>query len=285
MRTSEIHVDRILTRSSGFLTTVTSHSLQPYRGCSFGRSLCGVGCYVRQNGWLTRGREWGTFLEVRVDADASYREGAAREREWARANRGSFGVFLSSSTDPFVPQEARYGVTRRVLEAMLEDPPDELVLQTHTHRVTAYVPLYVELGRRCRLRVHLSIETDRERLDGLPPHASPVADRFAAARTLREAGVRTVITVSPLLPIADPDAFFARVSRCADAVVLDHWIGGDGTPGGTRTRRTPLPDAIARIDPSALELSYRDRMEEVARRHLGFGRVGVHIDGFAGRFR
>jgi len=46
---SEVEVGRILTRASGYLRDVCSHSLQPYRGCSFGRSLCGVGCYVRHN--------------------------------------------------------------------------------------------------------------------------------------------------------------------------------------------------------------------------------------------
>ena len=37
-------VRSILTRTSGYLKTVTSHSVQPYRGCTFGNSLCGVGC-------------------------------------------------------------------------------------------------------------------------------------------------------------------------------------------------------------------------------------------------
>ena len=31
-------VGNVLTRTSGYLKTVTSHSLQPYRGCSFGNS-------------------------------------------------------------------------------------------------------------------------------------------------------------------------------------------------------------------------------------------------------
>ena len=42
-------------------------------------------------------------------------------------------------------------------------------------------PMLARLAGRCRLRVHLSIETDRERLPGLPPHGSPVAARMEAA--------------------------------------------------------------------------------------------------------
>lgn len=276
-------VKNVLTRTSGFLKTVTSHSLQPYRGCALGSSLCGVGCYVRHNRWITEGRPWGSFVEVRQNAAESYLAGYERERAWARRARGCFGVFLSSSTEPFMPQEHRFGVTRGVLEAMLESPPDLLVLQTHSHRVTAYVDLYRELRTRCELRVHVSIETDRERLPGLPPPASPVARRFEAARELKTAGIFTVITVAPLLPIADPERFFASIADAADAVVIDHFIEGDGTADGRRTRLTALPQAMEEVAAGSSELAYRDAMVRVARRHLP-GRAGVNVDGFAGRY-
>jgi len=277
------HIRNILTRTSGFLQTVTSHSLQPYRGCTFGNALCGVGCYVQHNGHITQGRPWGGFLEVRQNAAESYRQHADKERRWARAARGRFSIFLSSSTDPFLPQESRYGVTRSLLEAMLDMPPDGLIVQTHTHRMEEYLPLLERLAGQTDLRLHLSIETDQEQVEGLPPHASPVERRFAAAAAAKSRGIRTIVTVAPLLPIADPERFFARIAKVADAVVLDHFIGGDGTVDGRRTRSTPLPAAIARIDPAALELDYRDRMALVAKRHLP-GSVGIHIEGFAGRF-
>ncbi|MGH7128483.1 MAG: hypothetical protein ACREIV_07925, partial [Planctomycetaceae bacterium] len=165
---------------------------------------------------------------------------------------------------------------------MLERPPDELALQTHSHRVAEYVDLYRELSERCDLRVHVSIESDRDRLPGLPPPASSVRRRLDACAALQAAGIRTVVTVSPLLPIEDPDGFFARLAAVADAVVIDHFILGDGTPDGRRTFATGLPRAMAALDPESLTLAYRDRMIEIARRHLP-GRVGVGADGFAGR--
>jgi len=238
-------VGKILTRTGGYLTGVTSHSLQPYRGCPLGRSLCGVGCYVQHSRHLLGGRGWGSFVDVRGNAAESYRAQVGSERRWARRARGGFSIFLSSATEPFPPQEATYRITRRVLEAMLDEPPDELVVQTHTHRVADELTLLVELGSRCDLRIHVSIETDRERLPGLPRHGSSVERRFEAARSLREAGVSTVITVAPLLPIEAPNDFFARCAESADAVVLDHFIGGDGTADGRRTRATALPAAIA----------------------------------------
>jgi DNA repair photolyase len=279
----ETGVRSILTRSGGYLKTVTSHSMQPYSGCAYGNSLCGVACYVRANPWLTRGREWGSFLDVRANAAEVYRRQAAREREWARSNRGSFRIFLSSSTDPFVPQELRFGVTRRLFEAMAADPPDGLIVQTHSHLVTSYLDLSRRLRERTDLRFHISIESDRDRLPGLPPPSSPVSARFDAAARLKQEGFRVVICVSPLLPIQAPDSFFERIARTADAVVLDHFIGGDGSRDGARTRATRLPPAMAEVDPESLTLDYRDRMTEIASRYLP-GAVGVGADGFAGRY-
>ncbi len=284
MNVTTARVKNVLTRASGYLRPVCSHSLQPYRGCGFGRALCGVGCYVRHNTWLTRGEEWGSFLEVRENAAEAYAGAVDRERAWARRSRGAFTIFLSSSTDPFPPHEARFGVTRRVLEAMLVSPPDELIVQTHSPAVAGALDLLVPLRTRAgaRVRVHLSIESDRDRLEGLPPPAATVDARLAAAAACRAAGLPTVVTVSPLLPIADPERFFARIGEVADAVVLDHYVGGDGSRNGARTERTGLPAAIAAVEVAALDLAYRDRMVEVARRHLP--RVGVSAEGFAGRF-
>lgn len=281
---TEAHVRSILTRATGFLRTVSSHSLQPYRGCSFGRSLCGVGCYVQHNAWVTRGVPWGTFLEARTNAAEVYREQYLAERRWARANRGAFGVFLSSSTDPFVPQETRFRVTRRVLETMCDWPPDALVLQTHSDRVVEYLDLYRDLARRTELRFHLSIESDRDRLPGLPPPAASVQRRFEAAARLKEAGLRVVITVAPLLPIAHPRAFFERIARVAEAVVLDHFVEGDGSAAGARTLRTPLPVVMEAVEPGSTDVAYRERMRAVAAEVMP-GRVGVNVDGFAGRLR
>ena len=281
MEITETNVKSILTRTTGFLETVTSHSLQPYRGCSYGNSLCGVGCYVQHSYWVTKGRLWGSFLEVRTNAAEAYRRQYERERKWAREKRDGFSIFMSSATDPFVPQEQKYRISESVFTAMSEQVPDALILQTHSHRVVDYLDVLSTID--CDLRVHLSIETDRESIDGLPRHASSVSDRFESAARLKAAGVNVVITVAPLLPIEDPESFFERISECASSVVIDHFIEGDGSSGGSRTLKTRLPEAIESIEPDAVDLSYRDRMVEVAEAIMP-GRVGVNIDGFSGRY-
>jgi hypothetical protein len=141
----------------------------------------------------------------------------------------------------------------------------------------------VRLTSAAEVSVHVSIESNRDRLPGLPPPASSVDARFAAARALREAGLFVVVTVAPLWPIAAPEAFFARVAASADAVVVDHFVGGDGSAGGARTRATRLPLAMAEVAPASVDASYAEAMIAVAKRHLP-GRVGAGRDGFAGRW-
>ena len=282
MEITQTTITNILTRSSGYLRPVASHSLQPYQGCALGNSLCGVGCYVQHNAWLTRGRRWGAFVEVRTNAAESYRRQYEAERAWGRRTRGEFCIFMSSSTDPFQPVERRFGITRQVMEAMVAQPPDALIVQSHSHHAADYLELYQRLAAVCRLRFHLSIEADQDRLPGLPPPASSVAQRIAAAGRLKSAGLRTVVTLAPLGPVADPDAFFARLAEVADAVVIDHFIGGDGSVGGGRTRRTALPLAMQQVNERSVSRAYQEEMVAVARRYFP-GAVGVNADGFAGR--
>ncbi|MCH7873373.1 MAG: hypothetical protein IID33_16880, partial [Planctomycetes bacterium] len=69
----------------------------------------------------------------------------------------------------------------------------------------------------------------------------------------------------------------------ADAVVIDHFIEGDGSADGARTNKTLLPAAMRAVAPGSVALDYRHQIVAVARRFLP-GRVGVNIDGFAGRY-
>jgi hypothetical protein len=166
---------------------------------------------------------------------------------------------------------------------MMDRPPDFLILQSHSHHVADYLDLYPRLSARTELRFHISIETDRDKLPGLPPSASPVRKRMDAARRLKEAGLRVIVTVAPLLPIDRPEEFFCDLRDVADGVVIDHFIGGDGSADGSRTLRTALPIAMAGVMPDSVTLDYRDEMVRIARNYFP-GAVGVNIDGFAGRF-
>lgn len=76
---------------------------------------------------LFAGRPWGEWVDVKRMDRESFR------LEWRRArSRGAMTVFLGAATDPYQPVEVRYGITRILLEAMAELPPDFLLLQTRS---------------------------------------------------------------------------------------------------------------------------------------------------------
>jgi DNA repair photolyase len=226
-----------------------------------------------------------------MNAADVYRKQFESERTWAMRQArakgmpesGAFSVFMSSSTEPFQPLEQTLGVTRQVLEAMVVYPPDLLIVQSHSHHVADYLELYSRLAERTSLRFHVSIESDRDELPSLPRPGSTVAKRMAAAKTLREAGWRVAVMVAPLLPIENPQRFFEQLAEVTDAVVIDHFIEGDGSKNGARTKSTPLPVVMEAVQPGSASLDYRQRIVEIAKAHFP-GRVGVNIDGFAERF-
>ena len=119
VRVSTIEARSILTRTSGYLKTVSSHSLQPYVGCSFGQSLCGVGCYVQHNIFVTKDKPWGGFLVAKTNAAELYSAHADRERRWAHRRGGDFCVFMSSATDPFVPHDRQFRITEEGFQILL----------------------------------------------------------------------------------------------------------------------------------------------------------------------
>jgi len=268
----EVSCRSILNRTGGFLAGFT-HTINPYRGCAYGKTLCGVGCYAPA---LLHGpaREWGTFLEAKTNAAEVYRRDVVRERR-----RGAVRVFMASVTDPYPPQERRLKITRRVLEAMVAEPPDRLVLQTHTPGPLRDVDVLRAI--RGDVSVQISVETDRVSIPGLPPHAYPPCERLDALRRLKEAGLRAVGVVAPLLPLEDPAAFARELDRCCSAVIVDHYLVGDGSRDGARTKRRGLPERLV-----AAGFERWTRLEVLAetaalfRSVLGAERVGVSKEGF-----
>lgn len=262
----------ILTRTGGFLSGFT-HTLNPYRGCSFGNTLCGAGCYAPA---LLHGpkREWGSFLEVKTNAADMYLKDIVRE-----SRRGPVSIFCASVTDPYVPQEKRYRITRALLEAMVEHPPDRLALQTHTPGPLRDLDLLARLD--CELSVQISVETDRIEFPGMPRHAFPPQDRLDALREIKEAGLRAVGVVAPLLPLEDPEAFARELDRCCTFVIVDHYLVGDGSKNGARTKRRGLPQ---RLTDAGFErwtrLEVLEETADVFRAVLGKDRIGVSREGF-----
>lgn len=282
MQVQVIPVRSILNPTGGYLKEGFTHTINPYRGCALGNSLCGLYCYAQWNAYHTQGRAWGSFLDIKANLPAIYREQYERLKHPARGTPKPLRIFLSSVTEPYPPQERTARRTRTLLEDMIERPPDVLVIQTHTPLIVDDRPWLKELHQRTRLQVHITVETDKETFPaGFPRHAYTPEARIAALESLHAAGLPTVATVSPLLPLDDPQHFARRLEPVCDRVILDHYLLGDGSPGGQRTRHTKLPGLLEATGYEAwTRLDTFDAVVETFRDVFGTERVGISRSGF-----
>ena len=269
----------ILTPTSGFLGKGFTDTLNPYVGCAFAGALCGTFCYAQHQHWITRGRPWGLYGAKR-DMREAFQRDYDRIKRPKRGEPRPLRIYMASSTDPYVPQEARLGLTRAILEEMQLRPPDVLVIQTHTTLINRDLDLIQPLAKRCELWVSITCETDMDPVPGFPPHASRPAKRLETLKHFREAGISTQATISPLLPLLDPQAFAHALDVACDRVVIDHYELGDGSHGA-RTKRTNFPDLLEQAGFS--EWTRVEKMWEVRgllARVLGPDRVLVSASGF-----
>lgn len=282
MQIEEISTRTILNPTSGFLGQGFTHTINLYRGCALGNSLCGLYCYAQWNPYHTMGREWGSFLDVKSEVVEAYRSQYDRLKHPVRGAPKPIRIFMSSVTEPYPPQERTTRRTRRLLEEMVARPPDSLVIQTHTTLVADDLAVLRDLDQRCRLTVNISVETDKALLPPeFPRHAYAPTARIEALRTLRTAGLRTVATVSPLLPLDDPRRFAQSLESASDRVIVDHYLLGDGSPQGQRTKRTRLPMLLDQYgDGKWNTLDVFNEVVAIFREVFGFDRVGVSRDGF-----
>jgi len=177
-----------------------------YRGCSFGCLYC-YASFVKK--FTAHREEWGEFVDVKINAIDVLR------KEIKRINRGK--VFLSSVTDPYLPVEAQFKLTRGVLEVMVDTDFDITIL-TKSPLVVRDTDILKKLKS---VEVGFSIPTDREDIRKVfEPNATPLMSRIRALERLKCEGIRTYVFIAPLLPL-NPYNLAKLVSPVADYVIWD----------------------------------------------------------------
>lgn len=193
----EIACKSILTRSG---ISGVDYALNPYVGCGHGCVYCYAVFMKRFTGHT---EEWGTFVDVRVNAA----ERLAREVRRARPGQ----VLLASVTDAYQPLEAKYGLTRACLEVLVgQEFPVSILTKS------ALVLRDLDLIRQLRkVEVAFTVTTlDEEVRRRFEPGASPIARRLEALAQLAQAGVETWAFCGPLLPgLTDGEAEMEALFR------------------------------------------------------------------------
>lgn len=184
-------------------------SVNPYSGCAHACRYC----YARA--FYTRADRGGPadfdrLIYVKANAPELLRAELAR-RSWKREL-----VVVGASTDPYQPAEARFRVTRGVLEA-LRDARTPVSLITKSPLLLRDIDLLQQLHAAAGIEVNVTIPAlDIDTWRALEPGAPPPAARLNAVRRLNAAGIPTGVFVAPILPgISDHEASLRSVIEAA----------------------------------------------------------------------
>jgi DNA repair photolyase len=229
----EILVKKILTEVKGYLDVGFTHSLNPYSGCEFS---C-LYCYVREMP-IQRFKDisWGEWLDIKTNAAENYRKEITKLRKKMK----TVNIFMSSATDPYQSIERKAEITKRILEEMIENPPDFLQIQTRGPLITRDIDLLLKLKEKCDVLVSMTVETDREEIKQIfAPYAPGIKLRMKALKEVHDAGISTQASISPVLPFT-PD-FPKALDGIVDHIWIDTLSIGDGAMG-KRSERLGMPD-------------------------------------------
>lgn len=178
-------------KAKGILSPQNGMNL--YRGCVHGCIYCDSRSRCYQMGH--------DFEDVEVKENALVLlEDALRRR------RKPCMIGTGAMTDPYIPLEEELGYVRGAMELALRYGFG-FTVQTKSARVLRDLDLIRELNARTKCVVQMTLTTyDEELCRKLEPQVSTTQERFAALLRLREAGVPTVVWLSPVLPFINDNA-------------------------------------------------------------------------------
>jgi DNA repair photolyase len=156
--------------------------------------------------------------------------------------------------------------------------PRRLLLQTRSPMVERDIDVLRGIGHR--VIVSLTLETDDDEVRRrLTPTSPSVARRLAAARRLRGAGLFVQLAIAPMMP-NNPQRFAALAAACADRVVIDTYVDGDGS-GGRRSRALGIPELYRGLGYDGwFEKGAETALISAMRARLGAERVLLSRQGF-----
>src|SRR6266404_9662569 len=168
-------------------------SVNCYRGCSH---AC-TNCFSRPtHEYLGFGA--GTDFERKLVAKVNAPE--LLRAEFMKPSWKGDEIVFSFTSDPYLPLEANYKLTRRCLEVCLEFR-NPVGIVTKSALVRRDVDLLAALAREASLGVFFTIPfTDREVARAVEPYAPLPEARFHAMAELAAAGITVGIGIAPVIP-------------------------------------------------------------------------------------
>ena len=165
----------------------SKNGMNLYRGCTHGCIYCDSRskCYHMEH----------DFEDIEVKANAIELLETALRKKRKKCMLGT-----GAMTDPYIPPEEELKNVRKAL-ALVERYGFGFTLITKSDRVLRDLDLLAAINEKTKCVVQMTLTTYDESLCKiLEPHVSTTKERFRALLKLKEAGIHTVVWLSPILP-------------------------------------------------------------------------------------
>lgn len=172
-------------KAKGILSN--NNGMNIYRGCSHGCIYCD-----------SRSRCYGFIHEFE---DIEVKENAAELLELAlKSKRKKCMIGTGAMCDPYLHAEERLRLTRRCLE-LIDKYEYGVAIQTKSARILRDIDLLNSINKKAKAVVQMTMTTLDEALCKIiEPNVSTTRERFEALMKFKEAGIPTIVWLSPILP-------------------------------------------------------------------------------------
>ena len=241
----------ILSKATGFMSDY-DYTLNPYSGCAFGCTYCYAAFFM----WNKYDpSEWGEWVQIKENALTLLK---------AKKKLHNKKIYMSSVTDPYQPIEKDLELVRSLLWE-LSWKQAKVVVQTRSPLVARDADVLEQFDN---IQVNMTITTDDMDIrKAFEPKCPPNKDRLEAISVLVSSGIPSCITITPMLPIDNPEQFANDLlsSGVQKFVIQPFHVGGVRYTAGTRPEAKEVTIAkLGSVENYAVHyLEMKSRMNEI----------------------
>jgi len=191
---------------------LADYCINCYVGCEHGCRYCYADSITKR---FAKHKElWGEFVDAKINAPEVLR------KEILNKKKGT--VFLSSLTDPYLPLEKKYQLTRKCLEILLKHQ-FPIIIQTKSSLVLRDLDLIKQFKNR---EIGFTVTSlDDEIRKNFEPNSSSVQEKLDAIKVLKENGIKVYVFFGPILPyLSDKnlEEYFETMAKLkVDEILVD----------------------------------------------------------------
>ncbi len=193
-------------KAKGILSSKNGMNL--YRGCSHGCIYCDSRsrCYHMEH----------AFEDIEV------KENAINLLEYAlKHKRKKCMIGTGSMADPYIPLELEIGNVRKALHLIYKYGFGFTVI-TKSDRILRDLDLLQKINKKTKCVVQMTLTTlDEDLCKKIEPNVSTTKERFEVLKQLRDAGIPTIVWLTPILPFINDteDNISGILDMCIEAKV------------------------------------------------------------------